>query len=41
MNNYLGLSNNKKLIKVAKDSYDKWGFGLSSAALYAARRAYI
>lgn len=29
-NNYLGLSNNKKLIKAAKDSYDKWGFGLSS-----------
>ncbi len=29
-NNYLGLSDNKKLIKAAKDSYDKWGFGLSS-----------
>ena len=29
-NNYLGLSNNPELIKAAKDSYDKWGFGLSS-----------
>ncbi len=29
-NNYLGLSDNKKLIQAAKDSYDKWGFGLSS-----------
>ena len=29
-NNYLGLSNNPELIAAAKDSYDKWGFGLSS-----------
>lgn len=29
-NNYLGLSNNRELIKAAKESYDKWGFGLSS-----------
>ncbi len=29
-NNYLGLSNDKGLIKAAKESYDKWGFGLSS-----------
>ncbi|MGL5255984.1 MAG: glycine C-acetyltransferase [Proteocatella sp.] len=29
-NNYLGLSNNQEVIQAAKDSYDKWGFGLSS-----------
>lgn len=29
-NNYLGLSDNSDLITAAKDSYDKWGFGLSS-----------
>tara|TARA_B100000029_G_C17550954_1_gene950111 strand:- start:283 stop:1467 length:1185 start_codon:yes stop_codon:yes gene_type:complete len=29
-NNYLGLSNNKEIISAAKDSLDKWGFGLSS-----------
>ena len=29
-NNYLGLSNNPELIAAAKNSYDKWGFGLSS-----------
>lgn len=29
-NNYLGLSANEDLIKAAKESYDKWGFGLSS-----------
>ena len=29
-NNYLGLSTNKELMQAAKDSYDKWGFGLSS-----------
>lgn len=29
-NNYLGLSNDPRLIKAAKESYDKWGFGLSS-----------
>ena len=29
-NNYLGLSNNPDLIAAAKESYDNWGFGLSS-----------
>ena len=29
-NNYLGLSDNPELIQAAKDSYDRWGFGLSS-----------
>ena len=29
-NNYLGLSTQPELIKAAKESYDKWGFGLSS-----------
>ena len=29
-NNYLGLSAHPELIAAAKDSYDKWGFGLSS-----------
>ena len=29
-NNYLGLSANAELISAAKESYDKWGFGLSS-----------
>ena len=29
-NNYLGLSNDPRLIEAAKESYDKWGFGLSS-----------
>ena len=29
-NNYLGLSTNPDLIQAAKDSYDQWGFGLSS-----------
>ncbi len=29
-NNYLGLSNDKRLIKAAQDGLDKWGFGLSS-----------
>ena len=29
-NNYLGLSNSPELIAAAKESYDKWGFGLSS-----------
>ena len=29
-NNYLGLSNNERLINAAKESYDKWGYGLSS-----------
>lgn len=29
-NNYLGLANNAEIIQAAKDSYDQWGFGLSS-----------
>ena len=29
-NNYLGLSNNKKLVHAAKKGIDKFGFGLSS-----------
>ena len=29
-NNYLGLSNRPELIEAAKNSYDQWGFGLSS-----------
>jgi len=29
-NNYLGLSTHPELIAAAKESYDKWGFGLSS-----------
>ncbi len=29
-NNYLGLANDSRLIAAAKESYDRWGFGLSS-----------
>ena len=29
-NNYLGLANNPEVIKAAKNSYDKYGYGLSS-----------
>ena len=29
-NNYLGLANHPALIEAAKQSYDRWGFGLSS-----------
>ena len=29
-NNYLGLADNEEVIKAAKKSYDKWGYGLSS-----------
>jgi len=29
-NNYLGLADNEEVIKAAKESYDKWGYGLSS-----------
>lgn len=29
-NNYLGLANNPEVIAAAKQSYDTWGFGLSS-----------
>jgi glycine C-acetyltransferase len=29
-NNYLGLADNRDVIKAAKESYDTWGFGLAS-----------
>ena len=29
-NNYLGLADNKEIIEAAKESYDNWGYGLSS-----------
>jgi len=29
-NNYLGLGNHPEIIKAARESYDKWGYGLSS-----------
>ncbi len=29
-NNYLGLANNPEVIQAARDSFDQWGFGLSS-----------
>ncbi|WP_105614255.1 glycine C-acetyltransferase [Vallitalea okinawensis] len=29
-NNYLGLCDHPEVIKAAKDSYDRWGYGLSS-----------
>ncbi len=29
-NNYLGLSDHPDVVQAAKDSYDKWGYGLSS-----------
>ena len=29
-NNYLGLSNDPRVIEAAKQSYDRWGYGLSS-----------
>ena len=29
-NNYLGLASNETVINAAKNSYDKWGYGLSS-----------
>lgn len=29
-NNYLGLSNDPELVQAAKESYDRWGYGLSS-----------
>ena len=29
-NNYLGLSNDLRVVSAAKSSYEKWGFGLSS-----------
>ena len=29
-NNYLGLANHPEVIRAARDSYEQWGFGLSS-----------
>ena len=29
-NNYLGLANHPEVIRAARESYDKWGFGLAS-----------
>ena len=29
-NNYLGLANHPEILRAARDSYDKWGYGLSS-----------
>ncbi len=29
-NNYLGLANNPRIIRAAKESYDHWGYGLAS-----------
>jgi glycine C-acetyltransferase len=29
-NNYLGLANHPEIVQVARESYEKWGFGLSS-----------
>ncbi len=29
-NNYLGLADNPRIIKAAKDAYDKWGYGMAS-----------
>jgi glycine C-acetyltransferase len=29
-NNYLGLSDDERVIQAAKDAMDRWGFGLSS-----------
>jgi len=29
-NNYLGLANHPEVVKAARESYDKWGFGLAS-----------
>ena len=29
-NNYLGLSNDPRILAAAKESYDRWGYGLSS-----------
>ncbi len=29
-NNYLGLADNPEIIQAAKESFDKWGFGMSS-----------
>ena len=35
-NNYLGLSNDYRVIQAARNAYDSWGFGLSVCALSAA-----
>ena len=37
-NNYLGLSDNPRLIAAAKKSYDDWGFGLSSVRFICGRQ---
>ena len=29
-NNYLGLANNQEIIQAAKESLDRWGFGVAS-----------
>ena len=29
-NNYLGLADNPRIIKAAKEAYDRWGYGLAS-----------
>ncbi|MEG1799185.1 MAG: aminotransferase class I/II-fold pyridoxal phosphate-dependent enzyme, partial [Synergistaceae bacterium] len=29
-NNYLGLADNPRIIKAAKEAYDKWGYGMAS-----------
>ncbi len=29
-NNYLGLGNDPRVVRAARESYDKWGYGLSS-----------
>jgi len=29
-NNYLGLANHPEVIRAARESYEKWGFGLAS-----------
>ena len=38
-NNYLGLSDHPALIQAAKESYDRWGFGLSSVRVICGTQA--
>ena len=33
-NNYLGLANSQEIIKAAKESLDRWGFGVASVKIY-------
>ena len=40
-NNYLGLSDDPRLIEAAKASYDRWGFGLSSVRFICGTRSSI